>query len=283
MKNISKYVFLLVLLTTLVWSCSKDENKIYFEGGTAPVLTSSKTAITLSFLTKSAEAVTFSWTNPNYSFTTGISSQNVSYVLEIDTTGANFTNPNKKAIALSTDLSLSIPDSTFNDYLLNGMALVPAKPHNLDVRIISTLTNSSVPLYSSVLKFTVTPYAIPPKVVPPGTAPDYLDGKLYITGDATAKGWMGGGDAEVLTQKFTRKSATVYEIIIPLTGGKSYVFVPAYGDWTNKYCIATKNDPAEVNGGTFQFGGNDILAPSASGTYKVTVDFQRGIFTVVLQ
>jgi hypothetical protein len=207
----------------------------------------------------------------------------VSYVLEIDTTGANFTNPNKKAVALSMDLSFSIPDSTFNDYLLNAMALVPAKAHNLEVRVKSTLTNASVPLYSNILKYTVIPYAIPPKVVPPGTAPDYLDGKLYITGDATAKGWMAAGDAEALTQKFTRKSATVYEIIVPLIGGKSYVFVPIYADWTNKYCIATKNDPDLVNGGAFQFGGNDILAPAASGTYKITVDFQRGIFTVVLQ
>jgi hypothetical protein len=283
MKNISKFAFFSLLITILAWSCSKDENKIYFEGGTAPVLTANKTAITLSFLTKANEAVTFSWTNPNYSFTTGISSQNVSYVLEIDTTGANFTNPNKKAVALSMDLSLSIPDSTFNDYLLSTMVLVPAKSHNLDIRIKSTLTNSSVPQYSNVLKYAVTPYAIPPKVVPPGTAPNYLDGKLYVTGDATVKGWMGGGDAEVLAQKFTRQSATVYVITVPLIGGKSYTFVPLYGDWTNKYSIATKNDPAEVNGGAFQLGGNDILAPAASGTYKITVDFQRGMFTVVLQ
>jgi hypothetical protein len=237
----------------------------------------------LSYANASNEAVAFSWTNPNYQFTTGISSQNVSYVLEIDTTGANFTNPNKKALAISQDLNLSISVGDFNDYLLNQLVLVPGKPHNLDIRIKSTLINSSVPLSSNVLKYTVTPYAIPPKVVPPGTAPNYLDGKLYITGDATAKGWMGGGDAEALTQKFTRNSATVYVITVPLIGGKSFTFVPLYGDWTNKYSIATKNDPAEVNGGAFQLGGNDILAPAASGTYKITVDFQRGMFTVVLQ
>ena len=283
MKNIFKFTFLSLLLSTLIWSCSKDENKIYFEGGTAPVLTANKTAIALSYANASNEAVAFSWTNPNYQFTTGISSQNVSYVLEIDTTGANFTNPNMKALAISQDLNLAISVSTFNDYLLNQLILVPGKPHNLDIRIKSTLTNSSVPQYSNVLKYAVTPYAIPPKVVPPGTAPSYLDGKLYITGDATAKGWMAAGDAEALTQKFTRISATLYQIIIPLFGGKSYDFVPVYADWTNKYVIATKNDPAEVNGGPFQFGGNDILAPAASGTYKITVDFQRGMFTVVLQ
>jgi len=283
MKNIFKFTFLSLLLSTLIWSCSKDENKIYFEGGTAPVLSANKTTIALSYANATNEAVAFSWTNPNYMFTTGISSQNVSYVLEIDTTGANFTNPNKKALAISQDLNLSISVGDFNDYLLNQLVLVPGKSHNLDIRIKSTLTNSSVLLSSNVLKYTVMPYAIPPKVVPPGTAPNYLDGKLYVTGDATVKGWMGGGDAEVLAQKFTRQSATVYVITVPLIGGKSYTFVPIYGDWTNKYSIATKNDPAEVNGGVFQLGGNDILAPAASGTYKITVDFQRGMFTVALQ
>jgi len=281
MKNISKSLILSFLLTALLWSCSKDEKQIYFEGGTAPVLTANKTVIALSYIAAEADAVTFSWTNPNYQFTTGISSQNVSYVLEIDTTGSNFTNPNKKELAISMDLSQTITVGNFNDYLLNTLALKPAISHNLDIRIKSTLVNNSLPLYSNVLTFTVTPYAIPPKVVPPGTIPNYDDGKLYITGDATAKGWMAGGDAEVLTQKFTRLSSTLYELTVDLIGGKSYALVPIYGDWTNKYGIATKNDPNEVNGGDFQAGGNDILAPAVSGSYKITVDFQRGKFTVV--
>ena len=75
-------------------------------------------------------------------------------------------------------------------------------------------------------------------------------------------------------------SATFYTINIPLIGGNSYTFLPTYGSWNDKYSIAVKNDPSEINGGDFQWQGNDILAPPASGNYKIDVDFQRGKFTV---
>jgi len=278
MKNISKFVFLLFILTTLIWSCSKDENKIYFEGGTAPVLTASKTAIALSFANASNEAITFSWTNPNYQFTTGISSQNVSYVLEIDTTGANFTNPNKKALAISQDLSQTISVGTFNDYLLNQLVLVPAKPHNLDIRIKSTLTNSSVPLFSNVLKYTVTPYAIPPKVVPP-TA-----GTLWIVGSAVASGWSNPLPAPYdVSQKFTKVSETLYTLTVPLIGGANgYKLIQTQGNWDTQYHAL---DGTVVTGGDFELKNSDpqFPSPAASGTYKITIDFQRGKYTVVAQ
>ena len=278
MKNISKFVFLLFILTTLVWSCSKDENKIYFEGGTAPVLTANKTALSLSFATAADDAVTFSWTNPNYQFTTGISSQNVSYVLEIDTTGANFTNPNKKALAISQDLSLTLSVGNFNDYLLNQLILVPAKPHNLDLRIKSTLTNSSVPLYSNILKYTVTPYSSPPKVVPP------TNGTLWIVGSAVASGWSNPLPAPYdVSQKFTKVSETVYTLTVPLIGGANgYKLIQTQGNWDTQYHAL---DGTVVTGGTFELKNSDpqFPAPAASGTYKITIDFQRGVYTVVAQ
>ena len=279
MKNIFKFTFLSLLLSTLIWSCSKDENKIYFEGGTAPVLTANKTTIALSFANASNEAVAFSWTNPNYQFTTGISSQNVSYVLEIDTTGANFTNPNKKALAISQDLNISISVGTFNDYLLNQLVLVPGKSHNLDIRIKSALTNSSVPQYSNVLKYTVTPYAIPPKVVPP-TA-----GTLWIVGSAVASGWSNPLPAPYdVSQKFTKKSETLYELIVPLIGGSAngYKLIQTQGNWDTQYHAI---DGTVFTGGDFELKNSDpqFPAPAASGSYKITVDFQRGKYTVVAQ
>ncbi len=278
MKNISKFALLSLLLTILVWSCSKDEHKIYFEGGTAPVLASTQTAINLSYLTAADEAVTFTWTNPNYEFTTGVSSQNVSYVLEIDTTGADFTNPNKKELAISQDLSQTISVGTFNDYLLNQLVLVPDKSHNLDVRIKSTLTNNSVPLYSNVLKFTVTPYSIPPKVAPP------TDGTLWIIGNAVASDWTNPLPAPYdVSQKFTQVSETLYELTVPMIGGgKGYKLIQKQGDWDTQYHAI---DGTVFTGGDFELKNADpqFLGPVASGTYKITVDFQRGKYTVVAQ
>lgn len=277
MKNISKFVFLLLTLAAFAWSCDKDENKIYFEGGTAPVLTASGTDIPLSFATSDNEAVTFSWVNPNYKFTTGVSSQNVSYVLEIDTTGANFTNPNKKAVAISQDLSQTISVGTFNDYLLNQLVLKPGMAHNIDVRVKSTLANNSVPLYSNVLKFTVTPYAIPPKVTPPAT------GELWIIGNAVAGGWDNPIKPPYdVTQKFTKVSETLYELTVPFVGGGGYKLIQTNGVWNTQYHAL---DGTVVSGGDFEMKDSDpqFPAPAAAGTYKITIDFQRGKYTVVAQ
>lgn len=277
MKRIYKFLFLSFLLLTIAWSCSKDEKKIYFEGGTAPVLTATKTAISLSFATADAEAVTFSWTNPDYQFTTGVSSQNVSYVLEIDTTGANFTNPNKKELAISSDLGTTISVGIFNDYLLNQLILKPGMSHQLEIRVKSTLINSSVPLYSNILKYVVTPYAIPPKVTPPAT------GNLWIIGSAVAGGWTNPIPAPYdVTQKFTKVSETLYELTIPLIAGSGngYKLIQENGVWGTQYHAL---DGTVVTGGDFEMKDSDpqFPAPAASDTYKITVDFQRGKYFVV--
>ena len=136
-----------LFLATLVWSCNKDEKKIFLAGGTAPELSANKTALVLTDATKNDEAVTFSWTNPNYTFTTGVSSQNVTYYLEIDTAGANFTNPNKLTVSISSELSYTFSVGTLNSYLSNTMLLKTGMSHNLELRIKSTLQNNSAAFF----------------------------------------------------------------------------------------------------------------------------------------
>ena len=277
MKSVIKFLFTSLFFSVIICSCKKDENKIYLEiGSTNPVLSSSVNGVILplSFAAKDNEALNLSWTNPNYKFTTGISSQDVFYQIEFDTAGANFTNSKKQTISINKDLNKSILVSELNGYLLNQLQLSTGASHDIEIRIKSSLINEAAILYSNVLKYKVTPYAIPPKIAPPAS------NTLYITGDATAKGWMNGGDAEVLNQKFTKISTTLYETTVALNGGKSYTFVPVYGNWDSKYSIAVKNDPTTVFGGDFQIGGEDILAPATSGIYKIQVDFQRGKFTI---
>jgi hypothetical protein len=85
------------------------------------------------------------------------------------------------------------------------------------------------------------------------------------------------------TQKFTKVNATLFELTVALKGGNSYTFLSTFGSWNDKYSIAIKNNPDAVNGGDFQWQGEDIMAPAVSGTYKISVDFQRGKFTVTKQ
>jgi hypothetical protein len=275
MKNILKIILFIVAVVGFM-SCEKDENRNYLEGGKAPVLSANRSGtIPLTFATAGNEAITLNWTNPDYKFTTGVSSQDVNYIIEIDTVGANFTNPNRQTIAVSKELSRTFTQSQINDYLLNQLQLRPGKAHQIEIRVKSSLIANTAVLASNILKFTVTPYSIPPKIAPPAS------GKLYITGSATPGNWMGGGDPELVNQRFTKISDTEYVLnSIALNGGQSYLFVPVYGDWNNKYGYTGAGNANNEMGDDFKAGGNDIKAPAASGNYKIVVDFQRGKFTL---
>ena len=59
----------------------------------------------------------------------------MAYEIQLDTTGANFTNPKKKSISISKDLSYTFTQSELNDYLLNTLELKPAMEHNIEFRV----------------------------------------------------------------------------------------------------------------------------------------------------
>ena len=274
MKNKFITIFLSSLFAIALWSCEKEDNKIFFQGGTNPVLkASSTTAMVLSAANASNAAIKFEWTNPEYRFNTGISSQDVVYILEVDTTGANFTNPNKQQISVSKDLEKNFTVKELNA-VLSKMNLQENIPHQMEFRVKSTIAGDIVPLYSNIIKITITPYL---DVVVPIPA----SGKLFITGSATPASWMGGGDPELASQQFTQVNPSLYVInSIALTGGGSYLFVPVYGNWSNKYGFVGSGNSNNVNGDEFKAEGNDILAPAVSGNYKIEVNFKTGRFTV---
>lgn len=275
--KISFKIFAAFLLAGVFFACKRNISDVNYQGGTAPTLSADRTGtIPLSFVNQNNEAIKLMWTNPAYQFSTGVSSQDVSYLIEIDTTGANFKNPARKQIIVAKDMSVTITQSDFNGYLLNDLNLRADMPHNIEIRITSRLANNSVPLTSNVLKYTVTPYSIPPKVAPPAS------GKLFITGSATPASWQCGcGEPELTSQQFTQVSPTDYVInSITLTGGGSYLFIPVYGSWSEKYGYSGSNNANNVNGDDLKYQGGDILAPAVSGNYKIEVDFQRGKFIV---
>jgi hypothetical protein len=116
-------------------------------------------------------------------------------------------------------------------------------------------------------KFTVSPYS--------GALPT----NLFIVGDATAGGW--NNPVPVPSQQFTRLNSSVFEITLPLTGGKEYLMLPVNGDWSNKFSVANKTVAGLSAGGTFGYNLSDNFpGPAASGTYKVSVNFATNKFVV---
>lgn len=273
MKNISKLLLFSTIALSMLWSCKKDEHKIYFEGGTAPGLSASSTApMTLLIGNSANTAIRFNWTNPTYKFTTGISSQDVNYILEVDTVGANFTSPAKQEVAVARELGVSFTVKELNT-ILTKLNLQENMPHNVEFRVKSTLGGGSVPLASNSLKIVITPYLDVAVPVPPGD-------QLYITGSAVPSDWTNNPPA---TQKFTKLSKTLYEITMNFSPGNLYKFLSTPGQWQPQY--GGKN-PLGGDLGYNMGGGSDpdaIPTPSTSGTYKITVNFKTGKYTVVKQ
>jgi len=275
MKKIIQSLIYLSIAIVFFASCEKEEARDIYVGGTAPVFTASaKDSIGLNYNTETDKAVTLSWTNPNYVFASGVSSQNVAYTLEIDTAGANFAGPNKKSVSISQDLSVTYTQKAFN-ILIADLKVVPGKLAKLEMRIVASLGVTASSLVSNTLAFKVLPYAPPPKVALP------TGGNLFLVGDATNGGW--GNPVPVPSQQFTKVSSTLYELTAPLIGGKQYLFIPVNGDWSHKFaCSSTANQSA--TGGAFGYDFSDNFpGPAASGTYKISVDFQSGTYSVTKQ
>jgi hypothetical protein len=160
MKSHTKYFSLLLMVVLTAAACKKEENKIYFEGKEAPVLSSTSNTIALSKPDSSKTAVILEWTNPEYKFTTGVSSHNVSYNLEIDTEGASFGSSVKQVVAEGSNVTTRYTVAEFNDILLTKLKLTAGQPHDVEMRITANIDNvAATKLVSNVLKFTVTPYA----------------------------------------------------------------------------------------------------------------------------
>ncbi len=273
MKKHFNFLFSAVTALLVLSGCKKEENRIFFDGGTAPVLTASTTAAVLAPGLEDQNAITFNWTNPEYRFTTGISSQDVSYTLELDTVGANFGSKNKYVTTISKDLSKAFTVAELNNIMGNTMLLKTGRQYSFETKITSSIGSSAaVPLTSAVFRFTATPFTPPPKVEPPTT------GKLYLVGDASPGGW--NNPVPTPSQEFTKVSNTMYELTVALSGGKSLLFLPLNGNWDDKYGWTGANNSNVPEGDNLKRGGGDIKVPAASGNYKITVDFQLGKFTI---
>jgi hypothetical protein len=276
MKKIIQSLVYLSFAIVFLASCNKDEARDTFVGGTAPVLTaSSKDTIALNFNTETDLGVKFSWTNPNYTFASGVSSQNVNYSLEIDTAGANFNGPNKKVISISKDLSATYTQKDFN-IAISDVKVKTGKVAKLEVRIVATLGATVTQLVSNVLSFKVMPYAPPPKVPVP-TA-----GTLWVTGSAFASGWANPlGSPYDVSQKFTKVTETRYELVVAMLNSGNYKLIQENGVWGTQY----KKLTGDAYAGTLEKKDADpgFDAPAVAGTYKIVVDFQEGTYTVTKQ
>lgn len=262
-------------------SCKKEENRVVYEGGTAPVLTTTTIGTIVLLKDKKQEtALSLSWTNPNYMFNTGVSSQNVNYILQVDTSGKNFASPKLQEMAIPNDLGVNLSGQQLNTFL-SKMEFASGIDQAIDIRVKSTLANNSAALTSNLLKLKVNPY-LDFAVEPPGTAANnYLDGNLWIVGDAVASGFTNPLPAPYdVTQKFTRIDIMHYEGTFTFVGGGGYKLIQTQGVWGTQY-HALDGSAGAGQSGSFEKKDADPQFPSpGAGKYKVQINFQTGKYTL---
>lgn len=141
-------------LILLLAGCEKVEDLPYYGNGNTIELTVSPNSVAPGPADADNPVVTFSWTSPNYKTDTS----NYKFIVEIDSTGRNFSKASSKTV--TGVFSTSFTGSELNNFLLNyGFTL--GTPYVLDVRVVSSYANNNERYFSNVVKLTVTPYNHP--------------------------------------------------------------------------------------------------------------------------
>ncbi len=240
---------LMLLVMQAAWSCSKDEKRIYFEGANAPVISvNTNGAIVLTKDEPNKPVLNIKWTNPEYAFTTGVNSQNVSYSLEMDTVGANFASSIKKTYNIVSDLNKAFTSQELNAVLVNSMQLAVNEPHQLEVRVVSSLNKSAITqMISNTVKITVTPYDQPIIIT-----------YLYLPGEY--QGWAPGVAPSVGSINTKNFEGYVY-----ISMDKTPFKITNQPNWDG-------TNYGTDGGNKISSTGGDITFPGTKNTYFFTVD-----------
>ena len=268
MKQILKTFLFSTLLAMVLFACEKVGPLAVYKNGVSATLQASATAVAPKVADSLTTALTLTWTDPKYA----TDASTVKYVLQVDSSGRNFSNAT--SIVLTNKTSYAFVAKDLNAILL-GMGFKYNTAYKVDVRIVSSYANNNDQIASNVLTLTMTPYVVPPKVTPPASK------TLFLVGSATAGGW--NNPVPVPTQQFTRVDSVTYQGKFYLIGGQQYLALPVNGDWSNKYSVANNNAFGLAKGGDFGYNLSDNFpGPAVTGMYIIKFDFQAGKFTVTL-
>jgi hypothetical protein len=276
MKNIMKVFFSVALLTIAIASCKKEETKIFLESSTAPVLIQADgdSVLVLSLPNKNVHAATLSWTNPEFRFTTGVNSQDITYTLQMDTTGGHFATQALDLTSVNNYLVMDITQGELNTWILPTKLRYDVA-HYIELRLKATVNGSAASVYSNIIPLKVTPYLDVAVPIP-------TDGALWALGNAFASNWDNPmKDPFTANQKFTKVSETLYELTVHFIGGGNFKFIQKQGDWDLQY--RPKYDAnVPFAEGNFERKNADPgwNGPAAPGDYKITLDFVTGKYKI---
>lgn len=262
MKLFNQLCLSMLLLVFAFTACEKAPDLPVYGNGVASVLTAASTTVAPSPADSNKYSLILNWTDPKHAQSPGL----YKFVIEIDSSGRNFSKAYTRTV--TGKLTDSIVAKEFNAIML-AWGFEFNKAYDVDVRVTSSYGNNNERIASNILRIRATPYKIPPKVALPVT------GKLFIVGGATQGGW--NNPVPVPSQELARIDETTFGGVFLLTAGEKYLLLPENGSWGKYGADVAANDNLS---GTFKAEGADISAPASSGYYKMTIDFQKGMYNL---
>ncbi len=258
----------LILFSALLFSsCEKVDELPSYDFGTAPALTASSNIAAPQLSDSANLVVTFKWTNPKYA----TDSSTVRYTFQIDSAGKNFTDPYySKEVVGQNEISLRGDAIT---KLIVDRGLAYNTQYDLDIRVVSSYANNNEKLISNVIRVKMSAYVTPPKVTLPFT------NRLFIVGSATQGGWNNPVPAPM--QEFARIDSVTYVGVFNMNANEEFLLLPDNGSWSNKYSVTNNLLSGISAGGDFGYNlPQNFKGPLTTGWHKITMDFQRGKFTI---
>jgi len=179
-KYINKILFLLTF-TVLIVGCEKDDVVVINEDFTTTVSLNNDN-IVLEEANEGQEALTVSWTNPDFGYNAA-----AEYNVLFDLKGGDFSSPESKPAGSELEKVLSTEE--LNSVLLN-LGAEPGTETTLDVKVDIILSNQ----YSrstAITELTATPYSGVLDLTTP----------WGVVGSATPNGWGDGPDTPGKSEK----------------------------------------------------------------------------------
>ena len=241
-------------------SCKKNDKEVTDAGSQAGALSTNTTTLVLqpAMASDTSAVITFNFTAPKITFKTAALKDQ----LQVDVPGDNWKNAT--AIAVSNTATSQGFSTLVFDKLLINLKLPIGQPSKINVRLANGLSAESA-LYSNVLSLTVTPINLVSFVYVVGQFNGYSTSAPDSLASATSNG--------------------IYTGIIDMPAGNNQFLILTAKNFDNKYATTLSPDvtPDSISYAVEYVtgGGNNLVAPSAGGYYKITLNTITNIITVV--
>lgn len=238
MKTILSKVLLLSMAVTLLFSCKKDETQAVATAGKAAALNASQNTLVLTKANATTTAVTFTVTPPDFGYQAAVTN-----TIQIAKKGTNFVGA--KEVTLDAKATTKAYTTIDFNALMLSMGLPTGVVSDVDVRVVSKISETMAPVFSNMVSLKVTPYA--------------LISYIYAVGDFV--GWNINNPDSLISP--TSNGIFTGVLDFRTSGSRAFLIVPAKS-WSNKY--------ADGGSGKLTFNsGGDLIAPT-NYHYQVTVN-----------